>query len=164
MLIGFRAAHHEPATEEFLVVQFLHGAFRFLDGLHLHKRKTFRALVVPIAYDLCVMHVANAVEQVEEIALGGVERQVANVETRRRDFNPFWLARRSRWLRAIARLCRLLSFSRRRFRKIRQPAAKTSFSASSPVPVVLESVPDFLCVGPHRAGGVGVFRMNKSSC
>ena len=55
MLIGFRAAHNEPATEEFLVVQFLHGAFRFLDGLHLHKRKTFRALVVPIAYDLCVI-------------------------------------------------------------------------------------------------------------
>lgn len=96
MLIGFRAAHNEPATEEFLVVQFLHSAFRFLDGLHLHKRKTFRALVVPIAYDLCVLHVSNAVEQVEEIALGSVERQVTNVEPRRRDFNPFWLARRSR--------------------------------------------------------------------
>ena len=74
MLIGFRAAHDEPATEKFLVVQFLHSAFRFLYGLHLHKCKTFRALVVPIAYDLCVLHVANAVEQVEEIALGGVER------------------------------------------------------------------------------------------
>ena len=96
MLIGFRAAHNEPATEELLVVQFRHSALRFLDGLHLDKRKTFRALVVPIAYDLCVLHVANAVEQVEEIALGGVERQVANVETRRRDFNPLWLARRSR--------------------------------------------------------------------
>ena len=99
MLIGFRAAHNEPATEEFLVVQFLHSAFRFLDGLHLHKCKTFRALIVPIAYDLCVLHVSNAVEQLEEIALGGVERQIADVETRRRDFNPFWLARRSRWLR-----------------------------------------------------------------
>ena len=96
MLIGFRAAHNEPATEEFLVVQFLYSAFRFLDCLHLHKRKTFRALVVPIAYDLCVLHVANAVEQLEEIALGRVEGQVANVETRGRDFNPFWLARRSR--------------------------------------------------------------------
>jgi hypothetical protein len=110
MLIGFRAAHNEPATEEFLVMQFLHSALRFLDSLHLHKRKTFRALVVPIAYDLCVLHVANAFEQVEEIALSGVEGQVANVETRRRDFNPFWLARRSRWLRAIARLCRHFLF------------------------------------------------------
>jgi hypothetical protein len=106
MLIGFRAAHNEPATEEFLVVQFFHSAFRFLDGLHLHKCKTLRALIMPIAYDLRVVHVSNAIEQFEEIALGGVEGQVANVETRRRDFNPFWLARRSRcWLRAIARLC-----------------------------------------------------------
>jgi hypothetical protein len=110
MLIGFRAAHNEPATEEFLIVQFLHRAFRFLNGLHLDKRKTFRTLIVSIAYDLCVLHVSNAVEQVEEIALGGVERQVANVETRRRDFNPFGLTCRSRWLRAIARLCRRFLF------------------------------------------------------
>src|SRR5262245_19544350 len=110
MLIGFRSAHDESATEEFLVVQFLHSAFRFLDGLHLDKRKTFRALVVPIAYDLCVLHVPNTVEQVEEIALGGVERQVANVETRRRDFNPLGFACRPRWLRAIARLCRRFPF------------------------------------------------------
>src|SRR5512144_62084 len=105
MLIRLRAAHNEPAAEEFLVVQFLHCALRLLDGLHLHKRKTFRALIVPIAYDLCVLHVSNAVEQVEEIALGGVERQVANVKTRRGDFDSFWLTRRSRWLCAIARLC-----------------------------------------------------------
>ena len=110
MLIGFRAAHNEPATKEFLVVQFLNSAFRFLDGLHLHKRKTFRALVVPIAYHLCVLHVSNAVEQFEEIALSGVERQIANVETWRCDFNPFWLARGSRWLRAIARLFRRFLF------------------------------------------------------
>src|SRR4029077_17434733 len=106
MLIGFGAAYNKPATEKFLVVQFLHCAFRFLDGLHLHKRKTFRALVVPIAYDLRVLHVSNAVEQFEEIALSGVERQVSNVEALRRDLNPFGLARWSRWLRAIARLCR----------------------------------------------------------
>jgi hypothetical protein len=57
-----------------------------------------------------------------------------------------------------------LSFSRQRFRKIRQPAARTFFSASSLVAVLPESVLDFLCVGPHRADGVGVFPMNKSSC
>jgi len=62
MLIRFRAAYHQPATEEFLVVQFLHRTFRFLDGLHLDKRKTFRALVVAIANDFCVLHVSNAVE------------------------------------------------------------------------------------------------------
>jgi len=110
MLIGFRAAYDEPATEKFLVVQFFYRAFCFLYGLHLNERKTFRALVVPIAYDLCVLHVPNAVEQFKEIALGGVEGQVANVETRRRDFNPLWLTRRSGWLRAIARLGRSFLF------------------------------------------------------
>src|SRR5262245_65808564 len=106
MLIGFRPTYDEPATKKFLVVQFFYRAFRFLYGLHLNKRKTFRALVVPIAYDLCVLHVSNAVEQFEKVALGSVEGQVANIETRRCDFNTFWLARRSRWLRAIARLRR----------------------------------------------------------
>jgi hypothetical protein len=110
MLIGFRTAYDEPPTEKFLVVQFFYRSFRFLNGLHLHKRKTLRTLVVSIAYDFCVLHVSNAVEQLEEIALCGVEGQVANVETRRRDFNPFWFARRSRWLRTIARLCRRFLF------------------------------------------------------
>jgi hypothetical protein len=73
VLIGFRAAHDQPATEEFLIVQFLHRAFRFLYGLHLHKRKTFRTLVVPVANDFRVLNMSNAIEQVEEIALGGVE-------------------------------------------------------------------------------------------
>ncbi len=40
MLVGFRAAHDQPAAEELLVVQFLHCALCFLNGLHLHKCKT----------------------------------------------------------------------------------------------------------------------------
>ena len=62
MLVGFCAADHQPAAEEFLVVQFLHRAFRFLDSLHLNKGETFRALVVSLAYDLRVLHMSNAVE------------------------------------------------------------------------------------------------------
>ena len=127
MLIGLRTAHNKSATEEFLVVQFLHSAFGFLDGLHLDKRKTFRALVVAIANDFCVLHVSNAVEQVEEIALGGVERQVANVETRRRDFDSFRLACKSRWLRAIARLCRRFLFLAAISEKFGNPLPKRFF-------------------------------------
>jgi len=41
MLSGFRTAYYQPAAEEFLIVQFFHGAFRFVDSLHLYKRKTF---------------------------------------------------------------------------------------------------------------------------
>src|SRR5262249_1264385 len=89
--------------------------------------KTFRALVVPIAYDLCVLHVSNAVEQVEEIALGGVERQVANVETRRGDFNPFGLACSPRWLRAIARGYRRFLFLASGYEKFVNPLPKRFF-------------------------------------
>jgi hypothetical protein len=109
MLVRFRAAYYKPATKEFLVVQFLHRAFRFFDSLHLHKGKTLRALIVAIAYHLRVLYMSNAVEQFEKIALGGIEGKVANVKTRRSDVHSFRLTRRSR-LRAIARLCRRLAF------------------------------------------------------
>ena len=105
MLAGLRAADDEPATEEFLVVQFLHGAFRFLNGLHLHEGKTLRALIVPVTYDLSVLHVPHAVEQFEEIALSGVEGQVADIKTRRSDFDRLRFAWRPGWLRTVARCC-----------------------------------------------------------
>jgi len=73
MLAGFCAAHYESAAKEFLVVQFLHSAFRFLNGLHLHKSKTLRTLIMPVTYDLGILHVAHTVEQFKEIALGGVK-------------------------------------------------------------------------------------------
>ena len=112
MLIGFCSADDESATEEFLVVQFLHGAFRFLDALHLHKSKTLRALVVPVTYDLGILHVPYAVEQFKEIALSCVEGQVPDVKTRRSYFYSFRLPRPARRLRPIARLpCRILFVS-----------------------------------------------------
>ena len=82
MLAGFCATHHQPAAKEFFVVQFLHGAFCFLNGLHLHKGESLRALVVPITYDLCVLHVPDTIKQLEEIALRRVEGQIADVKTR----------------------------------------------------------------------------------
>jgi hypothetical protein len=89
MLAGFCAAYNEPAAEEFFVMQFLHGAFCFLDCLHLHEGKTFRALVMPVTYDLGVLNVSDTVEQFEEIALGSIERQIADVKARRSDFDRF---------------------------------------------------------------------------
>ena len=95
MLAGFCAANYQSAPEEFLVVQFLHSAFRFLDGLHLHEGKALRALVVPVTYDLGILHVPHTVEQFKEIALGGIEGQVADVKTRRSDFDSFRFSCRS---------------------------------------------------------------------
>jgi hypothetical protein len=62
MLIGFSSAHNQPATKEFLVMQFLHRTLCFFDGLHLDESKTFRALIVAITYDLGILDVTNAVE------------------------------------------------------------------------------------------------------
>src|SRR2546430_17604661 len=89
MLARFRAAHYQLAAEKFLVVQFLYCALRFLDRLHRDEGEAFRALIVAIAHDLCVLDVPDPVEELEEIALGRVEGQIADVKTRRGDFD--WL-------------------------------------------------------------------------
>src|SRR4029453_17142038 len=52
-----------------------------------------------------ILDVSDAVEQFKKIALGCVERQVTNVQTRRTNFNPFRFACGSRRLRAIAHGC-----------------------------------------------------------
>ena len=87
MLTRFRAANHEFAAQELLVVQFLNGTLCFLDRLHLHEGETFRALIVAIAHHFRVLDMADAVEELEEIALGRVEGQIADVKTRRSNFD-----------------------------------------------------------------------------
>src|ERR1043166_3044659 len=99
----FRAAYDELAAEEFLVVQFFDGAFGFFDRLHLHESETFGALVMAVAHYLGVLHVADAVEEFEEIAFRRLEGQVADVKPRRRDFNGLRFARGPRRGGAIAR-------------------------------------------------------------
>src|SRR5207302_10842807 len=56
-----------------------------------------------VTYDFRILNVSDSVEQLKKIAFGCVERQVANVQTRRTDFNPFRFACRSRRLGAVAR-------------------------------------------------------------
>jgi hypothetical protein len=73
MLARFCAADHELTAKEFFVVQFLYRTLRFLDGLHLDKSETFRALIVPVTYNFRVLDVTNTVKQFEEIALRGIE-------------------------------------------------------------------------------------------
>jgi hypothetical protein len=79
MLIGFRAAYNKPAAQKFLVVQFVDRTLCLVDGLHLDESKTLRTLIMAIAYNLGVLHVSDAVEQFEKIALGRVEGKVADV-------------------------------------------------------------------------------------
>ena len=98
VLARFRAAHYQFTAQKFLVVQLGHRALGFVDRLHLDKGKAFRTLVMPIADDFRVLDMANAVEQLEEIALARVEGQISDVQTRRSYFDWFRFARRSRLL------------------------------------------------------------------
>src|SRR2546423_8128784 len=118
MLARFRAAHHQLPAEEFLVVQFLHGTLRFVDGIHLDEGEPLRTLVVTIRDDLGVLDRADTVEELEQVALRRVERQVPDVKPGRRHFDRFRFTRRPRrGLRTIPpRLLALaLHRSRRRF-------------------------------------------------
>ena len=160
-LARFRAADHQLAPEEFLVVQFLHCALRFFDRLHLDERETFRALIVAIAHHFGVLHMADAVEEVEEIALGRVEGQIAEVYAA-----DAARARAAVVAAAVRRyaIVALVSFGRRRrLQEMRRCVAKM-FSASVPVRVDLENVRARPVVETDRARGAGVSRMNASSC
>jgi len=77
-------------------MQFLHCALRFLDRLHLDEGETLRALIVAIAHHFRVLDVADAIEELEQVALGGVEGQIADVKTRRSDFDRLRFALRAR--------------------------------------------------------------------
>jgi hypothetical protein len=88
MMFGrFRAAHDEFAAEEFFIVQFAHRTFRFVDRLHLHKGKALRTLIMFVSHDLGVLHLADAVEELEQIALGRVERKIPDIEPGSRYFD-----------------------------------------------------------------------------
>ena len=53
---------------------------------------------MPIADHFGVLNVSNAVEQLKQVALGRVERKIADVKTRRSDFDRLGLTRRARLL------------------------------------------------------------------
>jgi len=74
MLARFRTAHDQFTAEEFLVVELLHGALRLVDREHLDEGEALRTLVVFIRHHLGVLHRADAVEEIEEIALRRFER------------------------------------------------------------------------------------------
>ena len=63
------------------------AGFGLIHGLHLHKGETLRTHVVAIHDDLDVLNRTNPIEEIEQVALSGVEGQVAYVEARGCDFH-----------------------------------------------------------------------------
>ena len=90
---GFGAADYQLAAHEVFVVQFGDGAAGFLDGKHCDEGEAFGLLGVFVAYDLGVLDLADSVEELEEVTLGGVEGEVPDVDFRGVDFDEFGLAR-----------------------------------------------------------------------
>jgi len=74
-------------------VEFVDGALGFADAVHLHEPEAFGTLGVLVGDDFHVGHGADAGEQLEEVALGGVIGQVADVKTRCGDLDGFGFAR-----------------------------------------------------------------------
>jgi hypothetical protein len=87
--------NHQFTAKEFLVVQFADGALCFLKCLHLNEGETLGTLIVTISNNLCVLNLANAVEQLEKVALRRIEREITYVETRRCHFDRFRFPRRA---------------------------------------------------------------------
>ncbi len=87
------SAHHELAAHILLVVKLGDGALCLIHGLHLHKGKSLGLLGEFVGHDFDVLHLADSVEQLEEITLRGVKRKVADIDARGGDFHHFGLAK-----------------------------------------------------------------------
>ncbi len=72
-----------------LSVQFGDGPLGLVHGLHLHKREALGLLGVLVGHDLDILadRRPTPLKSSSEIALGGVEGQIADVKTRRGHFN-----------------------------------------------------------------------------
>lgn len=69
VFVRFRAADYQLAAKEFLVMQLCYRSFRFVHGLHLDESETLRALIMLVAHHFGVLHVANTVEEIKQVAL-----------------------------------------------------------------------------------------------
>ena len=79
---GLRAADDQLATHVVFVVQFSDRAFRFVDGLHLDESEPLRFLRMLVGNDLYVLDRPDAGEELEEVALCRLKRQVSYVDAR----------------------------------------------------------------------------------
>jgi hypothetical protein len=77
----FRPAHDKFSAEKLFVVKFRYCPLGFFDGVHLHEGEAFRTLVMSVANNLRVLNLPDALEEFEQIALRGIERKIAYVET-----------------------------------------------------------------------------------
>ena len=82
-------------------MQFRDRSLGFFDRLHLNECETFRPLVVTVTNYFRILNVPDAVEQVEQITLRGIKREITDVQSGRRNFDRLRLTLGPRLLMLI---------------------------------------------------------------
>ena len=72
-------------------MEFFNCSPSFLERRHLDKRESFRALSILVANHFSIAHLANPVEEIKQIAFGGVERKVTYIKLGRGNLDQFRL-------------------------------------------------------------------------
>jgi hypothetical protein len=111
-------------------MEFFNRSSCFLERRHLDERESFRALGILVADHLSVTHLADPIEEIEQVAFGGVEREVTYIELRRGNLDQFRLTTYFFFRRAILNLS-LDGFGRGRYlralKKTDDPLPKRGF-------------------------------------
>ena len=74
-------------------MQFRYRSFCFFNRLHLDESEPFRTLVMLVGHYFRILHLADPIEEIKQVALRGFEGEIADVETRRCYFDRFRFAR-----------------------------------------------------------------------
>ena len=88
---GFRTADYKFASKKLFIMEFFNCSPGFLERCHLDEREPFRALGILVANHLSVAYLADPIEEIEQVAFGGVERKVTYVKLWRGNLDQFRL-------------------------------------------------------------------------
>jgi hypothetical protein len=87
------AADYQLAAHVFLVVKLINCALGLLDGRKRDESESFGALSLAVANNLDVLYGPNAAEELHQVTLRRIEREIAYVDAGRGHLNAFGLPR-----------------------------------------------------------------------
>jgi hypothetical protein len=140
---GLGAVHDHLAAHEGLVVENLDGALGFVDGAHFDEPIALRLVGVSIVDNLYAANCPNSLEELFELVLGGIVREVSKVEASRFDRGwgaGFPFCRGGTLGDANSRFGSLARFLRSRFTRVFSPLAR----GAGGFLIEAEGLPEFL--------------------
>lgn len=78
----FRSGNHHFPAHVLLVMQFIDRPQGFVEALHIDKRIALGTLGARVVHDFYIGHGADTFEEFDQIGLGGVVREIADIKTR----------------------------------------------------------------------------------